>query len=227
MDKDTLEKDRKFYKEHGIGNRMGFGEKPAVIVVDLQLGFTDPACPLGANLDRVVESCRQLIAAAHKKNIPVFYTICAYENHMKDAGVWGKKSPSNSWLKLGSKWVELDPRLGKTAEDITVYKKYPSGFFGTHLATTLHSMGIDTLILTGATTSGCVRATCVDALQYGYYGIVPEECVGDRAEAPHHANLFDIDQKYCDVMPLRQVLDWVEQYEPVSGLVLESNRSRT
>ena len=137
-------------------------------------------------------SCKDLIAAAHQKQIPVFFTVCAYEEHLKDAGVWGRKVPALSWLKAGTKWVEIDPRLGKTPEDITVVKKYPSGFFGTHLQATLTSMGIDTLIITGCTTSGCVRATCIDALQYGYHGIVPEECVGDRAEAPHLANLFDI-----------------------------------
>lgn len=214
MATNPFEKDRQFYQEHGLGGRMGFGKKPALVVIDLQLGFTDPACPLGGNLDGVVESCRDLITAAHKKSIPVFFTSCAYEDHLKDAGVWVMKVPALSWLKSGSKWVEIDPRLGKTEEDILVYKKYPSGFFGTHLQATLTSMGIDTLIITGCTTSGCVRATCIDALQYGYHGIVPEECVGDRAEGPHLANLFDIGQKYCDVMPLREVLEWVEKYQP-------------
>lgn len=213
MSQDAFERDRKFYQEHGMGGRMGFGKKPAIIVIDLQLGFTDPACPLGGDLDRVVESCKELIAVAHQKQIPVFFTACAYEEHLKDAGVWGKKVPALSWLKIGSKWVEIDPRLGKTAEDIMVIKKYPSGFFGTHLQATLTSMRIDTLIITGCTTSGCVRATCIDALQYGYHGVVPEECVGDRAEAPHLANLFDIGQKYCDVTPLRGVLDWIEKYQ--------------
>lgn len=200
-----------------MGGKMGFGKKPAIVVVDLQLGFTDATCPLGGDLDRVVQSCKELISAAHKKNIPVFFTAAAYEEHLKDAGVWGKKVPALSWLKLGSKWVEIDPRLGKTSDDIMVYKKYPSGFFGTHLQATLTSMGIDTLVITGCTTSGCVRATCIDALQYGYHGIVPEECVGDRAEGPHIANLFDIEQKYSDVMRLREVLDWIAKYQPSDG----------
>lgn len=219
MKKEPFEEDRKFYKEHGLGGRMGFGQNPAVIVIDLQLGFTDPTCPLGGNLDRVVECCGEVIAAAHTKNIPVFFTSCAYEDHLKDAGVWGRKVPALSWLKLGSKWVEIDPRLGKTPQDILIYKRYPSGFFGTHLQPTLNSMRIDTLIITGCTTSGCVRATCIDALQHGYYGVVPEECVGDRAEAPHKANLFDISQKYCDVLPYREVVDWIEQFrlEPVAA----------
>lgn len=124
-----------------------------------------------------------------------------------------KKVPSTALLQLDSKWVEIDPRLGKTEEDILVVKKYPSGFFGTHLDATLNSMGIDTLVITGCTTSGCVRATCIDALQYCYYGVVPEECVGDRAEGPHLANLFDIGQKYSDVVPLREVLDWIQKYQ--------------
>lgn len=214
MAKDAFQRDRQFYREHGLGGRMGFGKKPAIIVVDLQLGFTDPTCPLGGDLGRVVESCSHLIAAAHNKNIPVVFTAVAYEEHLKDAGVWPKKVLVLNWLKSGSKWVEIDPRLGKTPDDIMVYKKYPSAFFGTHLQATLTSMRIDTLIITGCTTSGCVRATCIDALQYGYHSIVPEECVGDRAEAPHLANLFDIDQKYCDVIPLTEVLDWVAKYQP-------------
>ena len=217
MAKDQFERDREFYQQHGLGGKIGFGKKPAVIVIDLQLGFTDPACPLGSNLDRVVETCRELIAGAHRKNIPVFFTAAAFEEHLKDTGLWGKKVPSQSWLKWGSKWVEIDPRLGKTKDDVMVYKKYASGFFGTHLQPTLTSMGIDTLIITGATTSGCVRATCVDALQYGYHGIVPEECVGDLAEGPHLANLFDINQKYSDVMPLREVLDWIAKYQPLES----------
>jgi nicotinamidase-related amidase len=214
MSKDVFERDRKFYQERGLGGRMGFGKNPAIVVVDLQNGFTDSACPLGGDLDRVVEACGKLIKAGREKQIPIFFTACAYEDHLKDSGVWGKKVPSLSWLKLGSRWVEIDPRLEKKPEDILVYKKYPSGFFGTHMQATLSSMRIDTLIITGCTTSGCVRATCIDALQYGYYGIVPEECVGDRAEAPHLANLFDIGQKYSDVAKLDEVLAWIRGYQP-------------
>jgi len=214
MAKDMFERDRQFYQERGIGNKMGFGKKPAVVVIDLQLGFTDPNFPLGGDLDNVVASCRELIKSAHSKNIPVIFTTTGYEKHLKDAGLWVKKIPSGGLLQLNSKWVEIDPRLGKTDEDILVVKKYPSGFFGTHLDATLNSMGIDTLIITGCTTSGCVRATCIDALQYGYYGIVPEECVGDRAEGPHLANLFDIEQKYSDVMRLGEVLGWIAKYQP-------------
>ena len=136
MSKDVFERDAKFYKEHGLGGRMGFGRKPAIVVIDLQLGFTDSACPLGGDLHRVVESCRDLISAAHQKQIPVFFTACAYEEHLKDSGVWGKKVPALSWLKVGSKWVEIDERLGKTPQDIMVIKKYPSAFFGTHLQAT-------------------------------------------------------------------------------------------
>jgi nicotinamidase-related amidase len=212
MAKDMFERDRKYYNERGIGSQMGFGKKPALVVIDLQLGFTDPNFPLGGDLDKVVESTRLLIEAAHAKNIPVVFTTTGYEKHLKDVGVWIKKVPSCGLLQLNSKWVEIDPRLGKTDDDILVVKKYPSAFFGTHLDTTLHGMGVDTLILAGCTTSGCVRATCVDTVQYGYYGIVAEECVGDRAEGPHLANLFDIGQKYCDVIRLNEVLDWMAKY---------------
>ena len=215
MAADSFQKERQFYLERGVGgSKVGFGKRPAILVIDLQLGFTDPTFPLGSNLDRVVESCCELIKAARPKNIPVIFTTCGYEKNLKDAGLWKRKSPSGALLQLGTKWTEIDPRLGKTDDDILIIKKYASGFFGTHLNATLNSLAVDTLIITGATTSGCARATSVDALQYGYCGIVPEECVGDRAELPHMANLFDIGQKYCDVMKLNEVLEWIQAYRP-------------
>ena len=110
------------------------------------------------------------------------------------------------YLAEGSRWVEVDPRLRRRPTEILVNKKYASAFFGTALASTLNALRVDTLIVAGCTTSGCVRATVVDGLQYGLRVIVPRECVGDRAPGPHEANLVDIDGKYGDVMPLARVL---------------------
>jgi nicotinamidase-related amidase len=130
---------------------------------------------------------------------------------MSDAGVWFEKFPSLDNLREGNRDVELDGRLGRLPNERLVVKKYASAFFGTALASELIALGVDTLIVTGATTSGCVRATVVDALQNGFRAIVPEECVGDRAEAPHRSNLFDMGSKYADVMPVEEVLGKIRE----------------
>ncbi|MBV8054719.1 MAG: isochorismatase family protein, partial [Deltaproteobacteria bacterium] len=128
-----------------------------------------------------------------------------------DGGLWPEKAPSLLELKIGSDLVELDPRLRRAPEDSLLVKKYASAFLGTPLAPTLVSRGVDTVIVTGCTTSGCVRATIVDALSYGFRPIIPEEAVGDRAQEPHDANLFDIDSKYGDVVSIADALTYLEE----------------
>lgn len=200
------DQDSRFYRERGIGGVMGFGLRPAVLVVDMQVGFTDPESPLGSNLDGVIQSCQALIQVARSKRIPVIFTVTVFERDLADAGIWIRKIPGAGILKTGSRWAELDARLEKEDTDLVLRKRCPSAFFGTPLVPILNSMTIDTVIVCGCTTSGCVRATCTDVVQYGYRGIVPQDCVGDRAEGPHRANLFDIHHKCCDVMPLAAVL---------------------
>jgi maleamate amidohydrolase len=124
----------------------------------------------------------------------------AYDPALQEAGIWIRKIPSNSWLVEGSEWVAVDERLGRRPHEMLLVKKYASCFFGTDLAARLVSRHIDTLVLTGCTTSGCVRATAVEACSLGLHTIVVQEAVGDRAELPHIANLFDIDAKYGDVV---------------------------
>ncbi len=194
------------YQKARITGKVGFGRKTAVVVVDLSYGFTDPSCTLGADLTEVVKQNRRLLDVAREKSLPIFFTTVFYREDMSDAGVWREKFPSLDTLKEGKRDVELDERLGRLPSEQLLVKKYPSAFFGTPLASHLISLGVDTLIVTGATTSGCVRATVVDSLQNGFRTIVPEECVGDRAEAPHRANLFDMGTKYADVMPVEEVL---------------------
>lgn len=197
---------REVYRRAGITGKVGFGRRAAVVVVDLSYGFTDPGCTLGAELGDVVRQTRRLLDAARERGLPVFFTTVAYQEDLRDAGVWREKFPSLDALKEGRRDVELDGRLGRRPTEPLLVKKYPSAFFGTPLASHLVSLGVDTLIVTGATTSGCVRATVVDSLQHGFRTIVPEECVGDRAEAPHRANLFDMGSKYADVMSVEEVL---------------------
>jgi nicotinamidase-related amidase len=206
-----IDETTKIYLEAGMTGKVGFGEKPAILIVDLMKGFTCPEFQLGMDLSEVVESNAILLAMARKKKSPIFFVISEYEKNMKDAAMWGQKFPSAKNLQMGSEQVNIDPRLTPKPEELIITKKFPSSFFGTPLVSYLIAQRIDTLIITGTTTSGCVRATVVDALQYGFRPIVPVECVGDRARGPHEANLFDMGMKYADVIPLKEVLTKLEK----------------
>ena len=189
----------------GFGGDLGFGARPAVVVVDLVNGFTDPASPLGADLDAVVESTRTLLDAAREAAVPVLFTTVVYDDaNERAAEVFLRKVPALAVLRPGSRWIEVDARLGRRDGEPVLPKAFASAFFGTPLASML--AGRDTLVVCGATTSGCVRATVVDALQHGLAPVVPRECVGDRWEAAHEANLFDMQAKYGDVVPLSEAV---------------------
>lgn len=209
---DKKEDKHAIYQRAQLGHRLGYGKKPAVAVIDMQLGFTMPErSPLAGDLDGAVAATNKVIAAARKKNVPIVFTVVGYDPHRQDdAGLWVEKVPSLRLLTLGSELVDLDPRLDRQPEDMVIVKKYASGFFGTHLASSLTAKGIDTLIVTGCTTSGCVRATVMDALAHGFRPIIPMEAVGDRAQEPHDANLFDMASKYGDVVPVEEVLRYLE-----------------
>ncbi|AHY46901.1 Isochorismatase family [Rubrobacter radiotolerans] len=198
------------YAKARLGESVPLGVRPAVLVIDFSCGFTDPECPLGADMSREVEATRHVIDAAREVGAPVVFTTIGFEANGRDGGLWLRKAPALAELRVGERWVELDPRLGRREGDVVILKKGASGFFGTNLASVLISSGVDTVILCGATTSGCVRATAVDLLQYGYPTLVPRECVGDRAEAPHRANLFDIQAKYADVVGLDDALAYLQ-----------------
>jgi maleamate amidohydrolase len=194
------------YDRRGFKHRVGFGRRPAVIVVDLMRGFTDPACPLGSDLDGVVRATRRILAIARQRRVPILFTAIEYAEGLADAGLWPRKIPALTTLAQGSPWTELDARLKRRPTEPVVWKKYASAFFGTDLASRLICLRIDTLVLVGATTSGCIRATAIDGIQYGYRVVIPREGVGDRAHLPHEVNLFDIDGKYGDVTSLGAVL---------------------
>jgi len=194
------------YRKKGFASRVGFGSRPAVIVVDYIVGFTDLQSPLAANLDRELKATLSLLRAARSKNVPVVFTTVAYDENCREAGVFIRKVPSLRVLAAGTRWIEIDARLKRQSDELLLVKRFASSFFGTHLASHLTFLGVDTLIVTGCTTSGCVRATAVDGMQHGFRVIVPRECVGDRAPDAHEANLLDIDAKYGDVVSLSQVL---------------------
>jgi nicotinamidase-related amidase len=174
---------------------------PALLVVDFSRGFTDPGAPTGADMTEAVVATAGLIAVAHGVGTPVIFTTIAYSSP-HEAQAWLRKSPGLAALQVGSSAVEIDPRLPRRAQDTLVVKQGASAFFGTGLAALLAGCGIDTVVVCGATTSGCVRATVVDAVQSGYDVLVPRECVADRAQAPHEASLFDMQAKYADVIPV-------------------------
>jgi nicotinamidase-related amidase len=198
-----------FYQSRGFANRVGFGQHPALLIIDFIKGFTDLASPLAANLDNEVTATQQLLAAVRSLDVPIAFTTVAYDEGFRDAGVFIKKVPSLSVLKKDSPLIEVDDRLAPLPREHVLVKKYASAFFGTPLAATLTAAGTDTLIIAGCTTSGCVRASAVDGCQHGFRTIVVRECVGDRAPEPHEANLFDIDAKYGDVVTLAETLAYL------------------
>ena len=197
---------REVYARARIGGRIGLRERPAVLVVDFSCGFTDPSCALGSELADEVAATRRLLDAAREQGIPAIFTTIGYDDDLLDAGIWPEKMPALSELRIGTRWVEIDERLGRRPDEPVVLKKGASAFFGTNLTAILAARAIDSVILCGATTSGCIRATAIDLLQHGYPTVVARECVGDRARAPHEANLFDIQAKYAEVLPLDEVL---------------------
>ncbi len=194
------------YARSGIGDDVGFGSRPALVVVDMQTGFTDPASPVGSDLSEPVDAARRLLRAAREQNLPIAFTAVGFDQSRRDGTTWLRKMPGLAILAAGSHWCEIDSRVQPQIGEPVWVKRAPSAFFGTPLVPFLVGENVDTLIVAGCVTSGCVRATVVDAVSWGYRAIVPLECVGDRSEGVHTAALFDIDAKYGDVEPLDRVL---------------------
>jgi len=199
--------------EHeGFHGRAGFGRRPALIVIDVNVGFTAPESPLVCDLEEVVAAIRQLLEEARRAGIPIVFTTVSYtEGDKRTAAAFIDKVPALLTLEAGSRWVEIDPRIAPRADEPVLNKLFASAFFGTALSSLLAANGCDSLIVTGASTSGCVRATAVDALQHGYRPIVPREAVGDRNPDAHAASLYDLDAKYGDVVSLAEVIEHLEE----------------
>jgi maleamate amidohydrolase len=194
-------------RHEGFHGRAGFGRRPALVVVDVNRGFTDPASPLVCELDAVVAAIRRLLDGFRAARLPVAFTTVAYDDAGRQAAaVFIEKVPALLALEAGSGWVEIDPRIAPLEGEPVLTKLWASAFHGTPLATFLTAQACDSLVVTGASTSGCIRATAVDALQHGYRVLVPSDAVGDRNPAAHDANLYDIDTKYGDVVTSDEVL---------------------
>jgi maleamate amidohydrolase len=199
-------------RHDGFHGRAGFGDKPALLVIDVNVGFTDPASPLVCDLEDVVVAIRRLLDEFRRAQLPVVYTTVSYSEGDKiAAAAFIDKIPALLTLEAGSRWVEIDPRIAPLPSEPVLNKLFASAFFGTPLASLLASAGCDSVVVTGASTSGCVRATAVDALQHGFRPVVPREAVGDRNPAAHEANLYDIDTKYGDVVGVDDVVAHLEE----------------
>jgi maleamate amidohydrolase len=207
-DTQRYEDTRRLYEERGLGARQGAGRRPALIVVDLNRGFTDPASPLHCDADGAVQATARLLEAARQTHCPVAYTTLQYdEAGRRVAKAFIDKVPSLLTLAPGTPWPEIDERIAPEPGEPVLVKLFASAFFGTPLAAMLAAAHCDTVVVTGASTSGCVRATAVDAMQHGYRVVVPREAVADRAVGPHEANLFDIDTKYGDVVSTDEAVE--------------------
>jgi N-formylmaleamate deformylase len=186
----------------GFGSALPRGRRPAVVVVDLALGFTDPQAALGSDLTAVVEATRTLLDVARAVAAPVAFTVIGFAPDLSDLGLWSAKAPGGAGLVRGTRAVELDPRLGQRDGEPVFVKQGASACFGTALVPTLIRWRVDSVILAGATTSGCLRATAVDLFQHSYPVLVAAPCVGDRFAAAHDGALRDLQDKYADVVGL-------------------------
>ena len=191
-------------------NRLGLGQRPGLVLVDLIEGFTDPACALGSNCPSVIDANVELLRTFRDLDLPVFFTTVVYRRR-KQARVFRRRIEALNLLEPGSRWVRVDPALAPRPGEPVLEKQWASAFFGTDLARRLKDAEADSLVVTGLTTSGCVRATVVDGLQHDYRVVVPREAVGDRNQAAHEANLFDMDAKYGDVLSLDEVLELLDR----------------
>ena len=202
--------DLKMFNKAKMGGKSSYGKKPAIIVVDMTYGFVDDAFPKGNSAMGwpAVHSVAKLLETGRRIGIPVFYSKGAHAPTATERGRW----KSEKTFDIGSfdpKEYEIVPEIAPREDEVVVTKTFPSAFFGTSLASMLVFHNVDTVIVTGLVTSGCVRATVVDAFSYNFIVVVPEECVGDRGTVSHKVSLFDMHMKYADVAPLAEVLDYL------------------
>jgi maleamate amidohydrolase len=203
---------REWYESRGFGGRVGFGSSCAVIAIDVARGWLDPDVDLGSAQAAVLDSIVEVINAAREISLPVFFTTMGFREDGKDAGeVYNRKLPLTGTQRAGSRDMELHPAVERRDDEVLIVKPRASGFFATNLLSQLVSLGVDTTIVVGLSTSGCIRATCESAFDYGYHVIVPQEAVGDRCSSAHQGSLFDIDMRLGDVMPMAEAIEGMRQ----------------
>jgi maleamate amidohydrolase len=194
------------YKRQGFANSVGIGERPALVLVDFVLGFIDPAHFGGGNIEPAIDRTVGLLAAARERGWPVAHTRVVYADDGSDAGAFARKAPGLLKLTETSPLSQIVAKVAPVAGELVVRKRQASAFFGTDFGSWLAWRRVDTLVVAGCTTSGCVRATVVDAVAHNLRTIVATDCVGDRAMGPHEANLFDMGQKYADLMSADEIV---------------------
>jgi maleamate amidohydrolase len=198
--------DLDIYKKQNFGNRTGFGRRAALVIVDFTVGFNDPNQFGGGNIDPAIKRTVGLLQFFRDKRLPVAFTRVVYADDGSDAGVFAMKAPALLTLTETAPGGQIVPELKPLPGEYTVRKTQASAFFGTNFGAWLVQQGADTVVVTGCTTSGCVRATVVDAMQNNFRTIVARDCVGDRAMGPHEANLFDMGQKYADLLDRDEII---------------------
>ena len=206
MNAETLDTN---YARAGYNSRLGYGARPALLMIDFAEAYFEPTSPLYANVEATLASALRMREAARRAKIPVVLTQVKYRRGGIDGGIFFQKTPPLACFEEGNPLSAWARGLVPHPDDIVVTKQYPSAFFNTNLAAMLTALKVDTAIITGVTTSGCVRATCVDAVSSGFRPIVVREAVGDRAPGPHEANLYDMNAKYGDVVPEADALAYL------------------
>jgi maleamate amidohydrolase len=203
----------RIYTHSGFGATYGFGLRPVIVIIDFQYSHTDPASPIGSeNLVPAMEATSRLLVAARGNGLAVVYVNTVYRADGRDCGLVGLKNPVAFEYQLeGTRWVETDARIKPEPEDIRIVKKTADSFFMTPLDYILRNMGVDTVIVTGCSTSGCVRATIATGADLGYRIVLPEECVAERSTEAHAYNLFDLRARYADVLPVEQVIAAIQR----------------
>lgn len=204
------------YEKAGFAGIYGFGRRPVIVIVDFQYSHTDPASPIGSeNLVPAMEATNRLLAAARERGVAIAYVNTMYRADGRDCGLVGLKNPVAFEYQLeGTRWVETDSRIKPELDDIRIVKKTADSFFMTPLDYMLRNMGVDTVIVTGCSTSGCIRATVASGADLGYRIVIPEECVAERSTEAHAYNLFDLRARYADVLPVEQVIAAVRRLSP-------------
>lgn len=203
-----IDSQQNYYDGIGFSQRLGFGVQPAVLVIDMCRGITEPG-KMFIDMETHIPHINAINEAARRVSAPVIFTTVAYHKDLSDSGTFGQKVPLVQDFLYGCEGVEIDPRLPFEDSDHLLVKKFPSAFYGTNLQSQLTGLGVDTTIIVGNSTSGCVRATACDAISGGFKPIVVSDCVADRAPLSHQVNLFDMDSKYADVMPSTEVLTYL------------------
>lgn len=188
---------------------LDFGARPALIVVDAVQGYVDRAAPIYAGVEGAIPVIARLLDAARDAGLPVIYTVVSYRPDGADGGLFWKKLPVLRAFVQGSPFGAIPPEIAPKPDELVLTKHYASAFFGTTLASDLAARRVDTLVITGFSTSGCVRATALDALQHGYAPFVVKDACGDRHAAPHEANLFDLQAKYAEVVCADEVVSLI------------------